>query len=226
MKDTLGGSDRVKAFDDYASNYDQWFDSPEGKAVFMAEVEAVSLLTKGLEHPFLEIGVGTGRFAKELGVDFGIDPSVKMLIMAATRGIKTKKAEGEALPFPDDSFGAVFILFTICFVRDPGKVINEAKRVLKRGGGLIIGFINSESPWGEFYAKKQAEGHPIYKHARFFSIDEIVDLISTAGFTYLASSSALTQLPATSQCEDDAYDGIVSNSGFICILARKQGSGE
>ena len=219
-------SDTVKAFDDYSSNYDQWFESPEGKAVFMAEVDAVSLLTKGLEHPFLEIGVGTGRFAKELGIDFGIDPSVKMLIMAVMRGIKTKKAEGESLPFPDDSFGAVFILFTICFVRDPEKVITEAKRVLKPGGGLIIGFINRKSPWGEHYAKKQAEGHPIYSHARFFSIDEIVSFISTVGFTYVASSSTLCQLPSKQPQKEEAYGGLAEDAGFVGILARKQISGE
>jgi len=211
----------VKAFNDYAENYDQWFDSPDGKALFSAEVEAVRVLTKRLEHPFLEIGVGTGRFAKELGIDFGIDPSVKMLIMAVTRGIKTKKAEGEALPFSDDSFGAVFILFTICFVRDPEKVLTEAKRVLKAGGGLIIGFINRESPWGELYMRKKAEGHPIYRGANFYTVGDVVTMIEEAGMKIKAFSSTLCQSPSEMPYKGPVHSDFVKDAGFVCILAGK-----
>ncbi len=52
----------IKAFDEYAEEYDKWFDSPYGTVLFQMETEAVSLLTGGLEHPFLEIGVGSGTF--------------------------------------------------------------------------------------------------------------------------------------------------------------------
>jgi len=36
----------------------------------------------------LEIGVGTGRFASPLGIEYGIDPSEKMLEIAKKRGVK------------------------------------------------------------------------------------------------------------------------------------------
>ena len=53
-------------FDQYADDYDRWFDSPEGKELFRVEVEAVRFLMRDVERPFLEVGVGTGRFAKAL----------------------------------------------------------------------------------------------------------------------------------------------------------------
>lgn len=214
--------DTAKAFDDYAGNYDQWFDSPEGKALFIAEVEAVRLLTKGLEHPFLEIGVGTGRFAKELEIDFGIDPSEKALDIARRRGISVQQATGEILPFKDEIFGAVFLLFTLCFVKDAGAVIAEAKRVLKPGGGLIIGVINRESPWGRLYLQKKEEGHPIYKHARFYSVSEVVKMLKKTGMNVEAYASTLCHQPSQELIEEKAYDKLIEDAGFVCTLARKE----
>jgi ubiquinone/menaquinone biosynthesis C-methylase UbiE len=46
----------------------------------------------------LEIGVGTGRFAKILGMEYGIDPSERMLSIAKERGIKTFVGRGRIYP--------------------------------------------------------------------------------------------------------------------------------
>jgi len=212
----------LKAFEEYAEGYDEWFDSPEGKVLFQSEVEAVRLLLKGLEHPFLEVGVGTGRFANELGIEFGIDPSPDMLRLAKERGIKVKKAEGEKLPYQDKSFGAVFLLFTLCFVKDPEKVLLEAKRVLKPGGGLIIGFINRESPWGRLYLKKKEEGHPIYQHARFYTVDDVAVLLRQVGMGIGAYASTLCRQPSQEPTKERAYDKLIEDAGFVCTLARKE----
>ncbi|MDP3297088.1 MAG: class I SAM-dependent methyltransferase [Thermodesulfovibrionia bacterium] len=214
-------SKAAEVFNQYAEDYDRWFDTLEGKVLFEMEVKAVRLLMKNLERPFLEIGVGTGKFAEELGIDFGIDPSSKVLGIAERRGIKVKKARGESLPFSDESFGAVFILFTLCFVEDPQTVLAETERVLKKGGGLIIGIINRESPWGQLYLKKKAEAHPIYTHARFYSINEVTKMIEKAGMEVGAYSSTLRQSPSEILHEESVYNHLVENAGFVCILARK-----
>ncbi len=213
--------DAADAFDLYAEDYDRWFDTPEGRVLFEIEVEAVRLLMKGLEKPFLEIGVGTGRFAKELGIDYGIDPSSRVLEIAERRGINVKEASGENLPFNDESFGGVFILFTLCFVENPERVLSEAKRVLKKGGGLIVGIINRESPWGQLYLKKRAEGHPIYKHARFYTVSEVVKMAEMSGMTVETYSSTLCQPPSETPHKEAVHKGLAEGAGFVCILARK-----
>jgi SAM-dependent methyltransferase len=215
------GSKIIEAFDQYAGDYDKWFDSSEGKVLFEMEAGAVRLLMKGLRKPFLEVGVGTGRFAKELGIDFGIDPFHKVLDIAKRRGIKVKIATGEKLPFEDKSFGGVFILFTLCFVDNPQKVISEAKRVLKTDGGLIVGIINRESLWGKLYLKKKAEGHPIYKHATFYNVNDVKEMIEKAGLSVAAYSSTLLQLPSEKPVKETVYKGLAEEAGFVCILARK-----
>jgi ubiquinone/menaquinone biosynthesis C-methylase UbiE len=212
---------RINIFDKYAEEYDRWFDTPEGRVLFAVEVKAIKLLMKDLERPFLEIGVGTGRFADEIGIEFGIDPSSNVLEIAKMRGITTKKAKGENLPFADGSFGAVFILFTLCFTENPEKVLSEAKRVLKIDGDLIVGIINRESPWGQLYLKKKAEGHPLYKYAIFYTVHEVVKMMEKAGITIEAYSSTLCQAPSETPFEESAHNKLIMNAGFICILARK-----
>ncbi|MBI5049412.1 MAG: class I SAM-dependent methyltransferase [Nitrospirae bacterium] len=211
----------VEAFDQHAEDYDRWFDTLEGRILFEMEIKAVRILMKGLGHPFLEIGVGTGRFARELGIDYGVDPSSRVLEIAKSRGITAEKAKGENLPYKDDSFGAVFLLFTLCFVEDPEKVLLEAKRVLKQNGGLIVGIINRESPWGQFYIKKKEKGHPIYKHARFYAVQEIIEIIEEVNFVVKGYSSTLCQSLSEMSRDEVVSNELIKGAGFVCILSRK-----
>lgn len=92
----------------------------------------------------LEIGCGGGILGEEiagLGFDVaGIDPSEPSLRAAADHArasglsIRYLKGKGEALPFPDDFFEAVFCCDVLEHVRDLPKVVAEASRVLKKGG--------------------------------------------------------------------------------------------
>lgn len=213
------------AFDAHAAEYDKWFESAEGRTLFASEVGALRLLMVNLEHPFLEIGVGTGRFAKELGIDAGIDPSEQALTFARKRGISVQRATGDDIPFADASFGAVFILFTLCFVESPEKVLSEAGRVLKPGGCVLVGIINRESAWGGFYMRKKAEGHPIYRYARFYSVAELFAMLKTVELNIEASTSSLFQPPSNKPYREEAHSGLSEDAGFICSRARKVSRG-
>ena len=212
-------------FDAHMVEYDKWFESAEGSALFASEISAIRLLMTNLEHPFLEIGVGTGRFAKELAIDAGIDPSEQALTFAKKRGVKTQRATGEDIPFADASFGAVFILFTLCFVETPGKVLLEAARVLKPGGRVLVGIINRESAWGALSMRKKAEGHPLYRHARFYNAAELVAMLKAAGLNIEASASSLFQPPSNQTYREEARPGLSEDAGFICFRAQKASGG-
>ncbi|MCG2720971.1 MAG: class I SAM-dependent methyltransferase [Thermodesulfovibrionales bacterium] len=213
----------ASVFDSCAEDYDRWFDNPEGTILFKTELAAVRSVLHGVPRPYLEIGVGTRKFARELGIQYGIDPAMRMLRIAEARGIEVHQATGEFLPFGGNIFGGVFILCTLCFVQNPEQVLHEAQRVLRKNGGLIVGILNRESPWGRLYTKKKEEGHPIYRHAHFFSVPELSGLIRKSGLFIEAYASALLQLPSEEPHEEKAYAGALSNAGFLCILARKNG---
>jgi SAM-dependent methyltransferase len=73
----------MQALDAIAEIYDRWYDSPQGRTIFDAELKCLRLLCPRCLGRWLEVGVGTGRFASTLGISEGTDPSPRMLEIAA-----------------------------------------------------------------------------------------------------------------------------------------------
>ena len=68
---------------------------------------------------------------------------------------------------------------TICFLADPPRACREAWRVLKKGGRLVVGLIDRESPLGRAYKARRNE-NPFCRPARFFPVAEVVGLMTRA----------------------------------------------
>jgi hypothetical protein len=54
---------RASAFERYAARYDAWYEGPAGRGAFRSEVRALAPLLAQRPPPYLEVGVGSGRFA-------------------------------------------------------------------------------------------------------------------------------------------------------------------
>ncbi len=182
-------------FEQLAEKYDQWFETPRGRAIFSVETACLRELMNGAGKAWLEVGVGSGRFAQALDVQEGVDPSPSMLEMAGSRGILVRKGAGEELPYPDDVFDGVLMVTTLCFLFDPEKVFVECTRVLKNNGCLVLGMIPAESKWAELYEQKGIEGHPVYSRARFYTSEKALYMASAAGFYFERAASCLFTAP-------------------------------
>jgi len=221
MKGLKELEETIAAFDEGSGEYDLWYKSSKGKAIFRSELLAVKdLLPKGRG---VEIGVGTGVFASELDVKFGLDPSVACLRLAQKRGIKAVCGVGEALPFKDGSFDFLFYVVTLCFLADPKVALKEAHRVLKPRGKIVVCFIPRDGPWGKFYLKKKAAGHRFYKHANFYTLKEVSWMLRKAGFIPEAWVCTLMQKPKAIMKVERASRRKSKLAGFCCIRARKVG---
>jgi ubiquinone/menaquinone biosynthesis C-methylase UbiE len=95
----------------------------------------------------LDLGCGTGRFSEALAARFeadviGIDPSRKMLQVAREkrRDSRVRYAAGraEAIPLSADSVDLVFISMSLHHFADPPAAAKECRRVLSRGGLIMI----------------------------------------------------------------------------------------
>ncbi|MBN1160803.1 MAG: class I SAM-dependent methyltransferase [Dehalococcoidales bacterium] len=208
-------------FDDLAKEYDAWYDG-EGSLIFANEVQAFQKILPYLPKPWLEIGVGSGRFAQALGIDTGIDPSNELIKIARSRGINASIGRGEELTFNDESYGTVFLIVTLCFLDSPLEALKEANRILMPGGKLVLGLVLKESPWGKLYQQKKDEGHRFYKYAKFYSCREIVRLMFKAGFVGEVMISTLMQKPGDVAVVEEPKDGYYPEAGFTILVGVKR----
>ena len=208
-------------FDELASEYDAWFDG-DGNLIFFIEAQVFRTLLPDLPKPWLEIGVGSGRFAQALGIETGIDSSTSLVEMARKRGINAFNSRGEQRSFDEESFVAVLLIVTLCFLDSPLAVLKEANRILIPGGKIVLGLVLKESPWGQFYQQKKAEGHRFYRYATFYSCDEVVKLLVQAGFVTEKIISTLFQKPEDVKHVEEPKEGYFPDAGFTIIVAGKK----
>jgi SAM-dependent methyltransferase len=205
-------------FDGLAQEYDGWYDG-KGRVAFQTELAVLRPLLPGLPKPWLEIGVGSGRFAAELGIEQGIDPSVELLALARKRGIEVLWGEGEETPYPHHSFGTAFLLTTWAFLEDRAAVLGHIRQLLKPEGKLVNGYLDREGKWGSGYVEKAKSGHPLYGHARFATYSEVKADIEAAGFRVTGTWSTLLAGPDELTEAEEPKAGYVPGASFVVLLA-------
>jgi len=202
-------------FDDHVKKYDAWYE--KNAFAYLSELKAVKkVVPKGGRG--LEIGVGTGRFAAPLGIETGIDPSKNMIALARRRGVQARLGCGEKLPFKREAFDYIAIIITLCFLRDPEKVLKESRRVLRKNGKIIIAIVDKDSFLGRYYQKKKSV---FYGQAHFFNIREVAGLLRKAGFSGFSYYQTVTRLPEKMRSIEEVRRGS-GKGGFVVVSAEKR----
>ena len=204
------------AFDIHTWKYDLWYD--KNPAVYVSELEAIrELMPSKVAHNSIEVGVGTGRFASELGITYGLDPSAEMLKIAVSRKVECIKGVGEALPVKGSSMKLALMVTSLCFM-DAGKALEEAYRILDPEGFLIVAFVERNSLLGEKYRKKASESS-FYKNIEFRTTEEVLSMLKEYGFEDLHIRQTLFKsLDRIQDVEKPEKD--FRKSSFVVIRAR------
>lgn len=208
---------KEKLFEKNYLYYDKWFE--EHEKIYQTELKAIKMILPKFKEG-LEVGVGTGRFAAPLGIKTGVEPSKKMAQIAKKRGIKVVEGVAENLPFEDKSFDLVLLVTTICFVDDIDKTLEEAKRVLKDDGYIIIAFVDKDSPLGRFYEKNRDKSK-FYKEATFFSKKDIFNLLKKHSLVLDRCVEALFG-ESLDNLSFEIYDGCKKGGAFLVMKIRKK----
>jgi ubiquinone/menaquinone biosynthesis C-methylase UbiE len=188
----------VKAFDQVAGFYDDWYTHPQGRQVFEAEQRALESLVPG-SGLGLEVGAGTGVFAESLtGEDRTIiclDPSGAMLAMARERKMPAIMGVCEYIPVTEGAVGFVYMVTTLEFLEYPVAALKQVRETTKKDAPLVIMFINADSVWGSLYRQIGAKGDPVFRHARLRSLSEVHEILVKAGYVIQECVGTLTTGP-------------------------------
>ncbi len=208
--------DAITAFDRNALEYDRWFD--EHRQVYHAELLTLQGFVPdgGLG---MEVGAGTGRFAIPLGLRIGVEPAQGMAQIAAARGLAVCRALGEYLPFRDDQFDFALMVTVDCFLISRAPVLLEISRALKTRGRMIVGFIDRETPLGQFYESGKDQSK-FYESAHFYSAPEIAAFMENAGFREIEFRQTILGIPSDDPTVYDIRPGY-GQGAFAVLKAIK-----
>lgn len=203
----------IEHFDETSKGYDAWYESHP--ALYRSELAALRPAVPS--GTGLEIGVGTGRFAAPLGVRFGLDPAINMLRLAKKRGILAVQGLGESLPFRDRAFDFVQIVFVIEFVDQPLFFLKEAARTIRPNGFLILGFIDRESVWGQYYAQDPSHRQNFHP----FRAEEVLGIFAQIGLEFREAYQTLFRPPPDIGKEEEPMAGF-GRGGVVILKAEKR----
>lgn len=167
-----------KAFDKYVDKYDRWY--KDNDALYRSEIAALKEIIPKNSNG-IEIGVGTGRFASQLGITEGIDPSTEMAKIANSRGLTVYQGTAENLPILPDIYDYALMVFTLCFLDNIDLAFRNIYTIIKPSGYFILGMFDKDSPPGQLMMQKKASSD-FYKLSNFISVDETIKRLALARF--------------------------------------------
>lgn len=162
---------------------DEWYRTPLGR---YNEREQWRLIIQALQLPpeslVVDAGAGTGRFAQFLAQDhqmrvIAVEHSLALRSLGENRTenlpVEWRDGEPTSLPVGDSLADAVVITGVLEFSNDISTVWDEAARVLRPGGRVVIGVLTSLSPWAAFYRYLGGKGVAPWRDARLWTRDEL-----------------------------------------------------
>jgi SAM-dependent methyltransferase len=215
-------NEKIEAFNIAAVTYDDWYKHPQGIQIFEAEKKALNIMIPEMGLG-LEIGSGTGAFAKSLENDnriiICIDPSRGMTDRAKQRGLICILGVGDSLPLRKGIINFIYMVTVIEFIPNPLSIFRDAKEVA-RGSPLFILFINKESNWGDLYTEIGRKGDPVFKHAKLYTLEDIDHLLKKSNYKITISIGTLNSNPQD-QIIDSELLTPSAKSGVILVKAEK-----
>lgn len=219
-------------FNSIAAQYDDWYSQKKGAFVDRVETAlAFGMLKLEPGMKVLDVGCGNGNFSMKLAgmgcVVTGIDVSEEMLKVARGKAaeldlsISYLQMDATELAFEDSAFDVVLAMATVEFIEDTAQAVKEMFRVAKVGGQILIGTINADSDWGDYYQAKKLQGKSIYRYADFKTIEDLKawnpgKLVRTGACLYIPPFAAEEEF--TIEREKELSE--IMRGGYICALWR------
>lgn len=180
----------------------------------------LGIVKKFSEGKILEVGCGTGHVQNKLKNVVGMDITLSMLKKNRNNAVC---ADAHSIPFKDEIFDVVYSIDVIEHVQNPGRMIRECRRVLKKNGILILITPNGGMEIALDIAEKLKLKLPEGPH-KFLKFNELKGLVKMNGFKII-SAERFVLFPK----EFGAITGIFEKLEnffpyfclFSCVVGRK-----
>ena len=232
----------INSFDQYAGNYDAWFQ--KNKNVLYSELKLVAhFLNDGGD--IFSVGCGSGLFEMLLEKEFnisvkqGIEPSVSMAAIARKRGMAVTIATAEEADFGKEVYNTVLFNGTPSYITDLQKAFDKAYMALHPGGKIVVIDVPKESSYALLYNLAKAVGtwdHPLLKGvhpqepypiefvkaANWRTTAEKIEMLEKSGFTGFRFAQTLTKHPIYSDnITEETREGFDCGD-YVAICAFKK----
>lgn len=220
--------------------YARWRATTLGTVTEALEQRCILTLVGSVDgQRVLDLGCGDGllvaTLASQRAQAVGIDVDHAALQAAISRPVvpglhDAHFVEGriERLPFPDGTFDVVTAVTVLCLVADRSTALQEAARVLRPGGRLIIGDPGRWSAWAVRRRIKAWLGSRLWCSAHFWTAADLSSLIEQAGFSVEMIRGSVYYPPlgilARVLAPLDRWLGAMTTIGaaFIAVAATKR----
>jgi len=216
----------AKGYDSLAEEWDRRYENPTIRYRRSIEFNVISKnIRKG--DKVLDVGCGSGKHTfflleKRCNVT-GVDISPKMLEVLKRKAEKRKYslalflADCNDLLFETESFDVVVSIYgPLTHLRNPIYCIQEMKRVLRKGGKVVVGVENKwallplirrilKFEWskiimllregGKFTVFKKENGQEILIWLQYYSLKQLIKLFRNVGFIKIKTYGGLLLVP-------------------------------
>lgn len=134
----------------------------------------ISFISRVLEGKVLDVGHSVGPLHSEIGRGRDVT-AIDIVIKRPEK--KVAKADATRMPFREKAFDSVLAGELIEHIEEPTLFVKEGRRVLKRGGLLVITTPNRKSLLNRLFKAYEKPAHVV-----LFSKDELLRLLEDEGF--------------------------------------------
>ncbi len=166
--------------------YSRFYDAVFGPFFYQGQHTAVKMMGVKPGERVLEVGVGTGallpfypRYAELVGIDLSGEMLARAETARARLGLQQAKLlvmDALNLKFPDGSFDKVMAAYVVSVVPDPVRMVEEMKRVCRKGGELY--FINHFKSDRRFWGAVESVISPLCEKIGFSSALDLHALLA------------------------------------------------
>ena len=177
---------------------------------------------------------------RDFGIEIntGLEPSDGMAEIARIRGMEVQSATAEKIHHDDASFDTLLFNGAPSYIDDLPKAFNEAFRVLKPGGRVVVANVPAESSYALLYNLAVAKGawddevfegvappgpYPVEfaAGAHWRTTQEKIQLLEQCGFERLEFAQTLTRHPIyTNDSVEEPSEGY-DKGDYVAICAWK-----